>query len=231
MKTKWDVRDGFLNSGGGPIFDIFREAYFRFVLSRDLKLNHPNLRNGGPGLDQFTESEPDPCDPPNTHPRPGSFAIRWWLTEADWLDRQGSPETFAPYIRLHPRYGRKIVEFQNAFGDASLPNIFIGNVVRAGHLLDRLTYYRNDRTPTSGSNPHAFLADPRLTGNSGAETQLTAFLKSYGKNVIDPDGPGPVFETPIANSRNVWCLHYPEPQTGKRSFPPAASGLCGRVRY
>jgi hypothetical protein len=230
MGTDPDVRDGFLNSGGGPILDIFREAFYRSLLAKWLRLNRPGLLNGGPGLNGFTESEPDPTDPPITHPAPGSFAIRRFLAYGNWLDRPGSPETFAPYIRLHPRHGRKVVEFQNAFGDASLPNIFIGDVIRAGRLSDRLTYYRNDKTPTSGSDPHAFLADPRLSGNSGAEAQLAAFLQSYGRNVIDPDGPGQVFMVPIGNRRNLWCLHYAEPQTGRGAYPPPASGPCGPVR-
>jgi hypothetical protein len=230
MGTDPDVRDGLLNSGGGPIADIFREAFFRFLLGKDLRINRPSLLNGGPGLDGFTESEPDPTDPPNTHPRRGSFAIRQLVAEANWLDRQGSPETFAPYIRLHPRHGRKVVEFLNAFGDASLPNIFLGNIVRAGHLMDRVAYYRNDKTPTSGNDPHAFLADPRLSGNSGAEAMLAAFLQSHGTNVIDPDGSGPMFEVPIEDPGNLWCLHYPEPQTGTGAYPPPASGACHRVR-
>ena len=61
--------------------------------------------------------------------------------------------------------------------------------------------------------------------------RLAAFLQSHGRDVIDPDGPAPMFETPIADPRNLWCLHYPEPQRGKRSYPPAASGECGRVRH
>ena len=43
---------------------------------------------------------------------------------------------------------------------------------------------------------------------------------------IDPDGPAPVFEVPIANPDNLQCLHYPHPQTGQKAFPPAAAGEC-----
>src|SRR5205807_501992 len=49
MGTDPDVRDGFLNSGGGPILDIFREAFYRFLLAKWLGLNRPDLLNGGPG--------------------------------------------------------------------------------------------------------------------------------------------------------------------------------------
>ena len=61
--------------------------------------------------------------------------------------------------------------------------------------------------------------------------QLAAFLQSYGENVIDPDGSGPMFEVPIADHGELWCLHYPEPQTGTGAYPPPASGSCGPVRY
>jgi hypothetical protein len=231
MGTDPDVRVGFLNSGGGPILDIARESGFRGLLAAALKISHPDLLNGGPGLDGFTESLPDPTDPPQTDPVAGSFALRQFLSDGNWLERQGSPEAFAPLIRLHPRYGAKTVEFLNAFGDATVPNIELGNVIRAGGFADRLSYYRNDMTPTSGSDPHGFLADPTLFGRSFAELELSEFLASGGQNVIDPDGPGPFFEVPIADPQNLWCLHYPEPQSGQGAYPPAASGSCGPVRY
>jgi hypothetical protein len=55
-------------------------------------------------------------------------------------------------------------------------------------------------------------------------------LQSYGETLVDPDGGGPVFELPIANRRDLWCLHYPEPQSGDPAFPPAAEGGCKKVR-
>jgi hypothetical protein len=231
MGTDPHVRVGFLNSGGGPILDIARESGFRNLLARSMKITHPDLLNGGPGLNGFTESQPDPTSRPITKPYRGSFRIRQFLSDGNWLERQGSPETFAPLIRFHPRYERKRVEYLNAFGDDTVPNLTTGNIIRAGHLFRRLTYYRNDKTPTSDSDPHGFLADPTLSGRSGAQAQLVAFLQSRGKNVIDPDGPGPVFEKPIAKRRNLWCLHYGQPQKGKTAYPPPAAGGCRRVRH
>jgi hypothetical protein len=107
----------------------------------------------------------------------------------------------------------------------------VGNIMRAGHLFKRLTFYRNDKTPTSDSDPHGFLADPTLAGREGAEQQLATFLASHGQTVIDPDGSGPVFEVPIADPNELECLHYAEPQTGGHVYPPAASGSCGKVRH
>jgi hypothetical protein len=231
MGTDPHVRVGFLNAGGGPILDIARESSYRDLLAATLKIAHPNLLNGGPGLQGFTESLPGPTGTPITSPYPGSFRLRQTLSDGNWLERHGSPETFAPLIRLHPRYGAKTVEFLNAFGDGTVPNVTTGNIIRAGQLFDRITFYRNDKTPTKDTDPHGFMADPTLAGRTGAEHQLIAFLKSYGANVIDPDGPGPVFERPITNVNNLQCLHYPEPQTGQSAFPPAPSGPCGPVQH
>jgi hypothetical protein len=231
MGTDPHVKVGFLNSGGGPILDIARESGFRDLLAANFKITHPNLLNGGPGLNGFTESQPDATDRPITRPVAGSFRIRQTLSDGNWLERSGSPETFAPLLRLHPRYAAKTVEFLNAYGDATVPNTTIGNIMRAGHLFNRLTFYRNDKTPTSGTDPHGFMADPTLAGRSGAEQELAMFLQSHGATVFDPDGPDGVFEVPIANPNELECLHYAEPQSGHPAYPPAASGSCGRVRH
>jgi hypothetical protein len=231
LGTDPHVKVGFLNSGGGPIIDIARESGFRNLLAASLKVSHPDILNGGPGLDGFTESQPDPTDPPITAPYKGSFLVRQTLASANWLERFGSPDSFAPLIRLHPRYGAKTVQFLNAFGDATVPNIEFGNVIRAGLLFDRVTFYRNDMTPTSGSDPHGFMADPTLSGRSGAEQELAIWLSSHGQTVFDPDGASGIFEQPIYDPRELDCLHYAEPQTGKKVYPPSASGECGPVRH
>jgi hypothetical protein len=231
MGTDPDVKVGFLNSGGGPILDIARESGFRDLLAASFKVSHPSLLNGGPGLDGFTESLPDMTDPPITTPYKGSFVIRQSLASGNWLERSGSPEAFAPLIRLHPRYKAKTVQYLNAYGDDTVPNTTIGNIMRAGLLFDRLTFYRNDMTPTSDADPHGFMADPTLAGRSGAEQELAAFLQSHGKTVLDPDGPGGVFEQPIYDPHELDCLHYPEPQSGQGAYPPPASGECGPVRH
>ena len=230
MGTDPQVKVGFLNSGGGPIIDIARESGFRNLLAASLKVSHPDILNGGPGLDGFTESLPDPTDPPMTTPYKGSFLVRQTLASANWLERSGSPESFAPLIRLHPRYGAKTVQFLNAYGDATVPNVEFGNIIRAGMLFDRVTFYRNDMTPTSGSDPHGFMADPTLSGRSGAEQELSIWLSSYGQTVFDPDGSGGIFEQPIYDPKELDCLHYAEPQSGTGVYPPSAGGECGPVQ-
>jgi hypothetical protein len=106
------------------------------------------------------------------------------------------------------------VIFQTAFGDHTVPNPTAGELYRAGHLFDLVSYYRNDKTPTAASDPHGFLLDPRLAGRDQGQAQVLAFITSGGATVIDPDGPGPIWEVPITNTRNLDCTHYAQPQTG-----------------
>ena len=224
MGTDPSLSRGLLNVAGGPITDIARLSGFRPLLAATLRTSKPSLLNGGPGLDGFTESWPLPNDPPVTDPVPGALRIQRYLSDATWYGRPGGPEPYAPLLRKAPRGEPKDVVYQVAFGDNTVPNVASGNIVRAGELLDRTTYYRNDLTPTSGTNPHGFLADPTVFGRQQGQLQLTTFL-STGQ-VVDPDGPLPVFETPIVNADNLQCLHYPHPQTGQEAFPPAAAGEC-----
>ena len=42
--------------------------------------------------------------------------------------------------------------------------------------------------------------------------------------LIDPDGPGPIWEVPVVNLNNLDCTHYPEPQSGVPFI--ASAGEC-----
>lgn len=225
MGTDPTLTRGLLNVGGGPIADIARLSGFRDLLAATLGTSEPSLLNGGPGLEGFTESWPLPHDPPITDPHPGAMRIQRSLSDGTWYGRPGGPEPYAPLLRKNPVGDPKDVLYQVAFGDATVPNVTSGNIVRAGDLFDRTTYYRNDRTVTADTNPHGFLADPTLFGRELAQVQLTTFLATG--TVLDPDTPaGPVFEVPIENPDDLQCLHYPHPQTGEDAFPPAAAGAC-----
>jgi hypothetical protein len=96
---------------------------------------------------------------------------------------------------------------QYARGDRTVPNPTTVNILRAGDLADRTTLLRADlahaQDPTFPTNPHAFLtriADPGLSGTVArqAQEQIATFLASDGRVTIDPDGAGPLFETPPA---------------------------------
>src|SRR3954470_6844172 len=219
---------GLLNVPGGPIVDIARLSGFRGDLAAQLKRSRPNMLNGGPGLDGFTEDLPLRNEPPEVIEHPGAAALQELFAATNWFDRGGSPETFAPRIRLRPdpawASNPKEVAFQTAYGDGTVPNPTAGTLYRAGRLFDRVTYYRNDKTPTYGSDPHGFLADPTLAGRTAGQQQLAEFLASG-----DLTNPNPAFlEVPIADPNNLECLHYPDPQSGTPQVrdPFPQSGDC-----
>ncbi len=187
-----------LNVPGGPIADIARLApAFRPNVAAALDGRIPSLLNGG--RDCFTESLPLWAEEAETEPARGALKIQRALSRSIWLNRSGSPEAFAPRLLLHPLTDSapKRVIYQYAFGDATVPNPTSATIMRAGRLASRTTYYRNDRTPTAEFNPHGFLLDPRITGREQGQQQVLDFLVNNGRTVIDPDGPGPVFEVPI----------------------------------
>ena len=111
---------------------------------------------------------------------------------------------------MHPLDGQgvKRVMYQFAFGDETVPNPTSATLMRAGHLAPRTTYYRNDLTPTRDTNPHGFLLDPRVAGRQQAQEQIAEFLASNGETIIDPDGPGPTYEVPIAARNALEQLNY-----------------------
>ncbi|WP_295697676.1 hypothetical protein [Lapillicoccus sp.] len=194
-----------LNVPGGPISEIARlSPSFRLLITQALGLSVPSLLNGG--VDGFTESLPLAGQAPVTTPVPGALAIQQFLAENTWIERAGSPETFAPLVP----HGRTLI--QSAFGDQTVPNPTAGTLIRAGGLQDRTTFYRNDKTPNSMTNPHGFLLDPTFTlGYGPGQNQMSTFLASKGRIVIDPDGAAGVFEVPIADPNLLRTLNFTSP--------------------
>jgi hypothetical protein len=219
---------GLLNVPGGPIADIARLSGFRGDLAAQLKRSRPNMLNGGPGRDGFTEDLPLRNEPPMVVKHAGAPALQELIAASNWYDRSGSPETFAPRIRLRPDPAwagtPKEVAFQTAYGDGTVPNPTAATLYRAGALFDRVVYYRNDKTPTYGSDPHGWLADPTLAGRSSGQQQLAEFLASGQLTNTNPA----YLEVPIADPNNLECLHYPDPQTGQDQTrnPYPQSGDC-----
>jgi hypothetical protein len=219
---------GLLNVPGGPIVDIARLSSFRGDLATQLGRSHPSFLNGGPGNNGFTEDLPLRREPPRVIKHRGAAALQELFGYSNWYERTGSPETFAPRIRLRPdpawRKRPKEIAFQTAYGDGTVPNFTAGTLYRAGKLFDRVVYYRNDKTPTYDSDPHGWLADPTLAGRTAGEQQLAEFLDTGQLLNTDPG----MLEVPIANPRNLECLHYPDPQTGQEQTrePYPASGDC-----
>ena len=228
MGTDPLINRGLLNVPGGPVADIARLSGFRGDLAAQLKRSRPPFLNGGPGLNGFTEDLPLRNDPPVVIKHKGAFELQELLSESNWFSRSGSPETFAPRIRLRPdaawKAKPKEIAFQTAYEDGTVPNPTAGTLYRAGALFDRVVYYRNDKTATYGSNPHGFLADPTLAGRGSAQQQASQFLATGQLLNTNPS----FLEVPIADPNNLECLHYPDPQTGQEQVrnPFPASGEC-----
>ncbi len=184
---------------GGPISEIARlSPDFRPLAA--LNLQAEGLLNGG--TVGFTESLPLPGEGPVTEPAAGSLAIQAFLAHSTWLQRAGSPETFAPLVR------HRDALYQVARGDRTVANPTSFTLLRAGHLAGRTSLYRNDLTAASASNPHGFPGlDPVFATARAQGLGQTAEFLATGRT-IDPDGPGPVWETPIRNVNLLRTLGF-----------------------
>ncbi len=227
LGTDPHVKVGVPNVPGGPIIDIARESGFRGNIAAVLQANKPNLLNGGPGLNGFTESMPLRLDPRIANPYPGSRPIQELFGRGNWVARPGSPETYASRLGKGGIFADKKVIFQVAYTDGTVPNPTSGTLLRAGDLYDKAWVYRNDRTPTVQTNPHGFLLDPTLAGRNMGQQQIQDWITSKGATETDPDGPGPIWEKDPALYRvQLDCLHYPDPQSGAEQTRTPDSPDC-----
>ncbi|HEY6053644.1 MAG TPA: Ig-like domain-containing protein [Gaiellaceae bacterium] len=210
------VRAGVPNVPGGPITEIARiSPVFRPLVGLALFFRTPSLYNAVPNatFTNFVENMPLRNLPPVVDTVPGASAIQEQLDRTIWAQQSANPAALAPYVRAEPLPGHpaKSVIVQFAKGDMTVPNPTATAILRAGGLAGRATYYRNDIAGPGGTklyaNPHTFLTGIDPTASNGAlkvqvaleaQAQIGAFLSSGGAVTIDPDGPQPVFETPIA---------------------------------
>ncbi|MEO8718995.1 MAG: Ig-like domain-containing protein [Burkholderiales bacterium] len=200
------VRVGVPNVGGGPIIDIVRlSPVFRAGFANPAVAAR-GLLNAGAG---FNENLPLRGDPPRVNNVPGAMAVQEFIDQSEWAAQRGSPVAYAPFLRKDPLRGNpvKSVILQIAKGDQTVPNPTGSAIVRAGELEDRVTYYRHDLNFAANAgltrNPHTFLTgilQPPLAMQvvgMQAQGQIANFFATDGSDTIDPDGPGPLFETPI----------------------------------
>ena len=204
-----NVRLGVPNVPGGAIVEIARlSPAFRPLVTLSLINRTPPLINL-PGF-AFNENMPLRNLPPLVDTVPGASAIQQLLEWTEWTSQAGNPVAYAPHIRADPLDGvpAKSIILQFARGDATVPNPTTSAIIRAGGLQDRTTLFRNDLAfaadPTFPPNPHTFLT--RLPGLAppgaaavalAAQDQIAQFFASGGATVVDPDGAGPLFETPM----------------------------------
>lgn len=217
------IRAGVLNVPGGPIIDIARiSPVFRLLITAALAARRPlPLLNGPFPFDQppffgFNENIPLRNDPPLVNTVQGAVAIQEVIDNTEWVSQSGNPVAYAQHIVSSPLAGMspKAVIMQSAKGDKTVPNPTANNIVRAGDLLDRLTWFRNDLAdladPVFPNNPHTFLTnifsgDPTVDFTNvrnaalAAQAQMATFFVLSGASVLDPDGAGPLFEVPISH--------------------------------
>lgn len=211
MGIEPDIRAGVPNVPGGPIIDIVRlSPSFQLLLTQALAVRVPSLLNAGGPL-FFNDNSPLRNLPPVINNVPGAVAIQTVEDTSRWLGQQGDPVAWAPFIRKNPLPGdaAKSVIIEFARGDETVPNPTATALIRSGDLKDRATFFRNDLAFALGvgfgKNPHTFLTNiggtpPVAAVAVGAQSQIAIFLATDGALTIDPDGPGPLFEVPIAGA-------------------------------
>jgi hypothetical protein len=207
-----DVHQGVLNVPGGSVIEIARlSPSFRSLVGAALFFRTPTLYNvlpPAPNLQNFVENIPLRDEPPRIDTVPGAAAIQQALDRIEWAQNAANPVAYAPHLRTEPLGGvpAKSVIVQFAKGDRTVPNPTASALIRAGGLEGHATYFRNDLALAgvpgyTVTNPHTFLTN--LAGAPapfavGAQQQIGTFLASGGTMIVDPDGAGPIFETPIA---------------------------------
>lgn len=208
-----NIKAGVPNVPGGSITEIARiSPSFRVLTGLSLLTRQPSLLNLPPTVQlpvpfNFNENVPLRDLPPVVNTVPGAMAIAELLDRNEWVQQSGNPVSYAALIRQNPPQGHaaKPVIVQVAKGDVTVPNPTSTAIVRAGGLKDRVTYYRNDLAHAANAaipkNPHTFLTNIAAAATVpiavGAQSQIAAFFVSNGALVIDPDGPGLLFEVPI----------------------------------
>jgi hypothetical protein len=212
-----DVHAGVPNVFGGHTVDQVRltDAFAGGgALGALLFARTPPLLNAGPpdlvnGTFPYNDNLPLRNLPPVINTVAGAIAIQELESRMRWVQMSGDPAGNAPYLRREPLAGSspKSVIMQFAKGDVSQPNPVSTATLRAGQLADRTTYFRNDLAFAADQNfptdPHNLILairnpDPGIKMVAvEAQTQIAIFFASDGQVVIDPDGPGPLFEVPI----------------------------------
>jgi hypothetical protein len=205
-----DIRAGVPNVPGGPIIEIARlSPSFRILVGLSLLTRKPSLYNAVPndGLDNFKENIPLRDLPLVVDTVPGASAIQTVIDNSEWAQQAANPAAYAPFVT------RPII-LQFARGDMTVPNPTTSAIIRAGNLRSRTTLFRNDLayplnpfdkdTNPGGvpKNPHTFLTNLDRPGTIAyaiaAQQQIATFFATDGALTIDPDGPGPFFETPTS---------------------------------
>jgi hypothetical protein len=162
------------------------------------------LRDGLPLTVQLENRTSQLIQSPVTNTIAGAMEIQQVLDNIEWACQAGNPVAYAPHLRADPLAGvpAKSVIVQFGKGDQIGPNPGESALVRAGALVDRLTFYRADLA-IAEHRPvpkltHDFMINLASYGEiaRGAQEQIARFLASDGTETIHPE-PARFFEVPI----------------------------------
>jgi hypothetical protein len=177
-------------------------------------LNSPGVASIGGvpvGMPYFDENMPLRNQPPVVNTVAGAMAIQEFFDNGEWAAQAGNPVAYAPHLRKNPLAGvpgkSMIIQFGAADQTAS---INVTEVIRAGELADRATFYRHDLAyadiPGLPKDSHGFMVskDPNVFNPAfrpialAAQAQIATFFASDGTEIIQPPGvPVQYFEVPI----------------------------------
>ena len=142
---------------------------------------------------------------------PGAAAIQPVIENTEWVSQAGNPVAYAPHLRKDPLAGvpAKSIILQFARGDKTVPNPTTTAIIRAGGLAgpdDAVPERPRVRRGPGVPEEPAHIPDQHRGHTAGgarsdaAQTQIALFFASGGATVIDPDGAGSLFETPMVGA-------------------------------
>ncbi len=195
------IRAGVANVPGGPIIEIARlSPSFRPLVGIALISRVPSLYNAAPNptFTSFVENKPLRNLPPVVDTVPGASAIQQFLDRTEWAQQAANPGG----VRA-ARQAPRDPPVRTRGPDRAEPDDLRDHPRRRPRLADDALPERS-RLPGESCvprNPHSFLtsvANPAIAPFAlAAQAQIATFFASDGDTVIDPDGAGPIFETPM----------------------------------
>jgi hypothetical protein len=205
------ISAGVPNVGGGSLSEVTRLGVFRSIPAASLTARKLlNLRSTAPPQFGFNENMPLRNEAVRVNTVAGAMAIQEYFDRWEWASMSGDPLGYVRHLRKAPLSGvpAKSVIVQFSRGDRIVPNPTSSAMIRAGGLTDRATYFRTDlavaANPAVPKDPHTFLGGLGTPATAGfakaSQTQIAVFFASDGVTVMDPDGAGTLFETPVVGA-------------------------------
>ena len=228
------MRAGVLTSAGGiTIGEILLSPFERSTLGQSLSSRTPSLINA-PGITSlggvavtppqfpFNENFPlrdgvplrieladgtsEDIQSPVINTVAGAMPIQQVVENIEWASEAGDPVAYAAHLRKNRLMAvpAKLVVYQIAKGDQTVPNPVATAILRAGDLADRATFYRHElafaENPTFPKNPHGFMVRSDILAFRAitlpVQQQIGVFFATDGTEIIHPE-PARFFEVPI----------------------------------